>query len=635
MVAKGFEPAFFNKVDPLKGPLEAGLKPRSAPAMPPSQIILGSVLDPAKRPLVHAVVSVETTTVGNTTHGRPLVGTDPLAVTDEAGEFEIRCPQKFDSMSLRVEARGFARRDFPETRPGPQRRDLIVTPGGALIGCVLHDGKPVRGISVGVASVDRRMGNFTGDFVAGTGEDGRFIFPNLPPYREYAAYGILNSLKGVGALPTKVIRVKGDGSTNNLGDWEMTAGFRLAGQVRLCNGNGIPAHTHLTVGCKAAWDSTSLELPPDGLFSFSNLPAEALEVNTRIEGFRFSVQNASLDRLNPFRLLGRLEADKTNLVILLEPGRNLDSENDPEDARPENLPLCGAEVKHAIPSTLLVSGHVLDAGNGAPVPQFRITPGLRRSPMSTQVQWQRSKSMPGTNGSFLIEMPGKGGVIVFQAEAPGYLTAISEPLAAGASNCVVRIKRGGHPSGIVRLAEGTPLPNVEVIYLSGEEQADVDQDGRLGPFGKDMTQMTDSTGRFSFAPKPGLGELVIACPSGFGRLWLASPEGTNVIIVQPWAEVRGRLVKGGRPVQNEHVDISFRSGWTPGEPHLGLHGAVTDEGGRFTIGHLPPEQLQITTRVFDGPRRDSWMEQAERQFTVQPGEKVNLGDVEKSGAGLP
>src|SRR5208283_1912010 len=104
--------------------------------------------------------------------------------------------------NLRVEARGFARRGFPETRPGPERRDLVVTPGAALIGRVLRDGKPVKNITVGVASVDRTMGNFTGDFVTGTGEDGRFVFPNVPPGREYAAYGLMDSLKGIGALPT-------------------------------------------------------------------------------------------------------------------------------------------------------------------------------------------------------------------------------------------------------------------------------------------------------------------------------------------------------------------------------------------------------------------------------------------------
>ena len=635
MVAKGFEPAFFTKVDPRKGPLEAGLKPRAAPTMPPSQIILGRVLDPAKKPLAHAVVSVEDTTVGNVTYGSPPAGTDPLAVTDETGEFELRCPQKFDSMNLRVEARGFARRGFPETRPGPERRDLVVTPGAALIGRVLRDGKPVKNITVGVASVDRTMGNFTGDFVTGTGEDGRFVFPNVPPGREYAAYGLMDSLKGIGALPTRIVRAGGDNSTNNMGDWKLASGFRLEGQVRLSDSKTIPAHTRLTIGREAAWDSTSAELPPDGRFGFTSVPAEALDVGTRINGYRLSARNASLDRLNPFRLLGRLESDKTNLVILLEPGENLKSDFNPDDERPQNLPLCGAEAKRATPNAPLVSGRVLDASDGAPVPKFRITPGLRRDPGSARFQWQRGRSVEGTNGSFLIEMSGKGGAMVFQVEAPGYLPVISEPLAFGESNCVVRIKKGTGPAGIAQLADGTPLPNTEVIYVSGDERTNMEEDGRVRAPVKNAAQMTDSAGRFSFAPKLGLGELIVGCPSGFGRLSLTSPGGTNDIIVQPWAEVRGRLVKDGKPLPNEHVDLSFHSQWRPGQPRLGLHGTVTDEEGRFTIGHVPPGQLQLMTRVPVEQPKGAWTEQSQRQFSVQPGEKVDLGDVEKRGAGLP
>lgn len=626
MVAKGFEPAFFNQVDPLKGPLEAGLKPRAAATMPPSQIILGRVLDPAKKPLANAVILLES--------GVP-AGTDPMAVTDERGEFEIRSPQKFAGVDLRVEARGFARRYFRATHPGPERQDLMLTPGSALTGRVLRNGKPVKGITVGVVSVDRTDVNFTGDFVTGTGGDGRFIFPNLPPNREYAAYGLLDSLKGIGALPTRVVRVKGDGSTNNLGDWELVAGFRLEGQVRLSNSNGIPAHTRLTIGRDAAWDSTSAELPPDGRFGFTNVPAEALDVGTRINGYRLSARNASLDRLNPFRLLGRLESDKTNLVILLEPGENLKPDFNPDDERPQNLPLCGAEAKRATPNAPLVSGRVLDASDGAPVPRFRITPGLRRDPGSARFQWQRGRSVEGTKGSFLIEMSGKGGGVVFRVEAPGYLPVISEPLALGQTNCVLRLTRGNGPRGTVRLPDGTPLPNTEVIYLSGDEQTSIAPDGRAGTFGQYEKQVTDSTGRFSFAPKLGQGELVAGCPSGFGRLSLASSGGTNDLIVQPWAEVRGRLVKGGKPIQNEHVDLSFHAEWKPGRPHIGLHGTITDEQGRFTIDHVPPGELQLTTRAPVEQPRGAWTEQRQRYFAVQPGEKADLGDVEKKETGLP
>ena len=40
------------------------------------------------------------------------------------------------------------------------------------------------------------------------------------------------------------------------------------------------------------------------------------------------------------------------------------------------------------------------------------------------------------------------------------------------------------------------------------------------------------------------------------------------------------------------------------------------------------------TRVSVEQRKGAWMEQSQRQFAIQAGEKVNLGDVEKRGAGL-
>ena len=89
VVAPGHEPAFFPKTDPLKGPLEARIKGRSTADIPPQNIIRGRVLDRASRPMERAVVSVDMVQQGNTGHGSPPPGTDPLAITDEAGEFAL------------------------------------------------------------------------------------------------------------------------------------------------------------------------------------------------------------------------------------------------------------------------------------------------------------------------------------------------------------------------------------------------------------------------------------------------------------------------------------------------------------------------------------------------------------------
>ncbi len=61
VVAKGFEAARFNRVDPQLGPLKAWLDPRAATNPPPNQVLLGCVIGPDRKPVRNAIVSVEQT----------------------------------------------------------------------------------------------------------------------------------------------------------------------------------------------------------------------------------------------------------------------------------------------------------------------------------------------------------------------------------------------------------------------------------------------------------------------------------------------------------------------------------------------------------------------------------------------
>jgi hypothetical protein len=121
--------------------------------------------------------------------------------------------------------------------------------------------------------------------------------------------------------------------------------LRLAGEVRLSDGATPPAQTRVTVGFDDAWDSQYAELDPAGRFELHGLPPHAVvSLSTRVKGYRFSGKNSSLEPWNPFHLIGRLDENKTNLVILLEPGKDLEPGRDfsPED-QPKNRPLSGAE----------------------------------------------------------------------------------------------------------------------------------------------------------------------------------------------------------------------------------------------------------------------------------------------------
>ena len=166
-----------------------------------------------------AVVSVEMTQQGNTGRGSPPAGTDPIAITDEKGEFAIFSREAFDHMTLKVDARAMAPLRFNEVRPGPTRRELVVTEGAALRGRVMLDGKPLKDVTVGAVSVDRSE-NFSGNYEYGTNEEGVFYFPNLPPNRPYYVYGITGSTKQHGAIPPKLVQIKGDGTTAEVGDLE-------------------------------------------------------------------------------------------------------------------------------------------------------------------------------------------------------------------------------------------------------------------------------------------------------------------------------------------------------------------------------------------------------------------------------
>ena len=89
-------------------------------------------------------------------------------VSDAEGRFEIYCPESFSALDLTIVAPGLAKQHFRRVAPDGKRHDLVLPAGAALVGRVLRDGWPAKGINVGVSSVDRSADNFTGQFVVGT-----------------------------------------------------------------------------------------------------------------------------------------------------------------------------------------------------------------------------------------------------------------------------------------------------------------------------------------------------------------------------------------------------------------------------------------------------------------------------------
>ena len=215
--------------------------------------------------------------------------------------------------------------------------------GVTVAGRVVKNGKGLARTSVGLVSVDRTPEGFTGDYEIGTTEDGRFAFPTIPPEREYFIYSMMkDAQRNGGVVPAQNIRLGKDGETTRAGDLIVERSFRIAGRLILADGTPLPPGARMMLGREQAWDQLpSVDVSSDGRFVFDGVPKESISVTPRLKGCRLSLPNPSLDRLNGFSIIGRIEGDVSDLVILLEPGEFLrDYQSDlGADPQPYNKPL--------------------------------------------------------------------------------------------------------------------------------------------------------------------------------------------------------------------------------------------------------------------------------------------------------
>jgi hypothetical protein len=303
----------------------------------------------------------------------------------------------------------------------------------------------------------------------------------------------------------------------------------------------------------------------------------------------------------------------------------------PDEERPENLPLAGAEGTRVIPDGVTISGRAFDSETKTPVSSFRVIPGTLRNPNRPESgEWYKSLAVNGTNGNFDLTLSVKKRAIVLMAETDGYLPIQSEPLKAGQTNYDFQLHKGSGPSGVVRQLDGRPAAGATVIYIAGGQQGGLDEAGRLQTYSQGGEKVpADAGGRFLFAPQLGTGKIFAADSNGFGRIIPEALQKNGVVILQPWARVHGRLLKDGNPVAGENLDLFWGADNSQGWPRLNLHGAVTGQDGRFVIDFVPPGDMSISTRNYMGSDHSGWSDQSLRNFTAKPGEDVDLSDVTK------
>ena len=334
-------------MDPLASPLEVKLEKNKDTPLGPKLRVQGRIIDTQGRPVLGARVEQNGVTRGQSTRWGGSNGFDPLAISDENGEFLLRATEPFDSVVLGISARGLATTNVPGLT-GDKGWLIRMNEGATVNGRVIKDGRPLANIGITLSGKNRASGEFAGYFDAVTDKEGRFRYFNIPAVGDFVLSAKMEAVRAHGATPARTINVAKEGGTVETGDLEVKPGCRLEGRVMLSDGQLLPPGTKLTLGREDAWDALSVDLPPDGRFDLANIPAESVHLSSRVKGYRMSLKNPSLDRANGFGVMGRLTKDTMGFILLLEPGDRIPREEMEKgggvNLQPRNEPLRSAPL---------------------------------------------------------------------------------------------------------------------------------------------------------------------------------------------------------------------------------------------------------------------------------------------------
>lgn len=272
-VADGYEPAFANDVDAAKGPLTIQLKPRAAADR--ELLVRGRVVDPKGKPVAGATVEFHALRLGNRTGYGKIPGADPLSITDARGEFALKVPERDAKLDVRIRARNLAPKIATALLPAVEPPTIAMTVGATVMGRIARNGKPLPGIRVGLVQTNRFSRNWLGPEEIGTDEQGRFLLLAVAPHDEYLLHGFMGS----GNFETKVIAVRGEGTTIDVGTLEARSGHRVAG--RLVAAGRLPSSVRVVLSRPGGEDVQIAEVAADGSFAFTDVPAEPVHIAVR------------------------------------------------------------------------------------------------------------------------------------------------------------------------------------------------------------------------------------------------------------------------------------------------------------------------------------------------------------------
>jgi uncharacterized GH25 family protein/thiol-disulfide isomerase/thioredoxin len=274
-----------------------------------------------------------------------------------------------------------------------------------------------------------------------------------------------------------------------------------------------------------------------------------------------------------------------------------------------------------------ITGRVVDAVTGQPIPAFAVIPlDVFRKDF---IHAERFNAVAGKNGQLDYAATRTDCPLRIRIEAPGYRTQDGPEYRVGDDTSRTqnfRLRPSPPVTGVVHDASGRPVARAEVWLATPSQPASTSSEL------DNHRTTTDAAGRFSF-PDPGEPWAVFArTDSGIAIAeGPADAHDAGTLTLRHWASVRGQLRDGGQPVRGVTVILQPIQPDSLDRPRLDLGLQTrTDANGRFEFPRVPHGPVAV--RPYLGPWKDEGFRSAPSvPLDLRPGQRATL-DLGSGGA---
>ena len=250
-------------------------------------------------------------------------------------------------------------------------------------------------------------------------------------------------------------------------------------------------------------------------------------------------------------------------------------------------------------------GRVVDAETRKPIDEFMVTRGHSYNE-GEPMRWERYDVTRGRRGEYSMRLLDYGSSSRSQimVEAPGYMPVVSPFFTkAGVYTNDFALRKARGLSGVVQLADGSPVTNATVALLEPSDDASMEKPGELRRSGSGGDfQRTNPRGQFEFAPKLEPHTIIASHALGFAEVRASNLIASGKIVLQPWGRLTGKVRVGkgsqqGRTVSIQSTEWEYGMDGRTGPPLSLFLKAETDAEGGFTVDRVPPGERKATLQV--------------------------------------